>query len=121
MVRKFTVYTTKRKMRRVNGNRVFYTETQTIEINPRIEGKTIHLGYGYKEWYTDHVEGWDSVFPGQKYKLHHSIKPKKGDVWKHGERTFVVGEPEGFLIYTAPLMENGLEVARVKFEDYYMD
>jgi hypothetical protein len=47
--------------------------------------------------------------------------PQEGDVWTHGRRTFTVGKREGFLNYNAPLLENGLEVARIYFEDYYKD
>ena len=97
------------------------TEPMVLQVEVKIEGNVILLGYGYKEWTTKHKEGFDSAFPGQAYTLHHSIKPKEGDVWKYGERMFTVGKRSGFVVYTAPLLENGKQVATIKFEDYYKD
>lgn len=49
--------------------------------------------------------------------------PRKGDVIvdaKSGRR-FGVGEVTGFVVYEAPLLENGVIIAKLKFEDYYKD
>lgn len=122
MIATFTVHTTKQKCKGiVNRKRVFENIPVEYTFKVHIEGTEIYLGYGYKTWTQECTEGFDSVCPGEKYTLVNSIKPKQGDVWKHGNRTFVLGEQSGFVIYTAPLFENGKQVATVHFEDYYKD
>ena len=122
MYRIFQVHTTKSSFILGGGKRrEIVKEPITLDVQMRIAGTTIFLGYGYKHWTTEHTEGFDSVCPGQKYTLHHSLRVLEGDVWKYGNRVFVVGKPEGFLVYKAPLLENGKQVATVCFEDYYKD
>jgi hypothetical protein len=97
-------------------------DSMRLEIDVNIEGKLINLGCdGYKSWWTEHKEDRYSALPGQKYKLFNRIIPREGDVWQYGTRTFVVGKKSGFVIYTMPLLENGIEVATIQFEDYYKD
>lgn len=117
----FTVTTSRSKIISENGKRKMMRIPYTLSINVLIEGKVINLRYGYQFYSTDHVEGYDSVMAGQSYKLYHQVMPQENDVWEHGKRTFVVGKPSGFLNYTAALLENGKEVAQIKFEDYYKD
>lgn len=121
MKRTFTVITTKSKVTKVNGKRVMMEEPMTLQVQINVESAMIDLKYGYKCWRTEAKEGWDSVLPGQKYQIHHSIWPKEGDTWIYGKRKFVVGRVEGFVVYHAPLLENGKEVAQIRFEDYYKD
>ena len=121
MKRTFEIETKKRKMAKVQGKRVTVTEPMNLTVELVVDGKLIDLRYGYKSWFTTSKEGWDSYLRGQVYHIHHSIKPQEGDVWKYKNRTFVVGKIEGFIIYQAPLLDNGKEVARIKFEDYYKD
>ena len=121
MKRMFTIETTKSKVQVINRKRTVVTEPMVLQVEVLIEGKLINLRYGYKEWTTKHKEGFDSAIPGQAYTMHHSIKPQEGDVWRFGERTFTVGKCSGFVVYTAPLLENGKQVATIKFEDYYKD
>ena len=121
MRRTFTVITETSKIAMVNGRRSMLKDSTKLQVEVNIESKLINLGYGYKSWTTKHREGSDSALSGQLYSLHHSIKPKEGDVWQYGSRVFVVGKSEGFLIYTAPLLENGVEVATIQYEDYYKD
>ncbi len=124
MKRAFTIETTKTRWsgKVVNRKREMITEQITLQVDVEINGKLINLGYhGYKDWWTEGREGFDSANPGQKYRLHNCIWPKEGDVWKYGNRTFVLGKKEGFVNYTAPLLENGKQVATLQFEDYYKD
>ena len=117
----FTVNTTKHKLVRQGRIRRYVTENVTLQVDIRIEGKVCYLGYGYKEWTTKHNEGRYSATPYQGYVLHHAITPKEGDVWSYRGRTFVLGKQEGFLNYELPLLENGKQVATVKYEAYYKD
>ena len=117
----FTIETTKSKVQVINKKRTVIEEPLTLQVEVLIDGNLINLGYGYKSWTTKHKEGFDSAIPGQAYTMHHSIWPKEGDVWKYGNRTFTVGKRSGFVVYTAPLLENGKQVATIKFEDYYKD
>ena len=117
----FTIQTIKSKVKVFNKKRTTVVEPMMLQVELFIDGKLINLRYGYKEWTTKHKEEFDSAIPGQAYTMHHSIKPKEGDVWKYGNRTFTVGKPCGFVVYTAPLLENGKQVATIKFEDYYKD
>lgn len=90
----------------------------------KVDGKWIvDLKYGYEHTTQTCIEGFDSVIPGQKYELHRQVRPKEGDVisYKKSGRVFKVGKVTGFILYTAPLYEDGLEVAILKFEDYYKD
>lgn len=121
MKRMFTIETTKSKVQVINRKRTMVTEPTVLQVEVLIEGKVCYLGYGYKAWTTKHKEGFDSAIHGQAYMLHHSIQPKEGDVWKFGQRVFTVGKRSGFVVYTAPLLENGKQVATIKFEDYYKD
>lgn len=93
----------------------------TLTLVMPISNNIIDLGYGYKSWMTEHVEGYDSVIPGEHYRLMHQINPKQGDIWTIGNRTFTVGKIEGFLNHTAALIENDKQVATIMFEDYYKD
>lgn len=115
------VQTTKRVFKRERSGNIVTEQPLTLEVAMKIDSNVIRLGYGYKTWTTEHVEDAASVCPGERYKLHHSIRPKEGDVWQIGQRTFVLGKPAGFLNYTAPLLEGGKKVAEVKFEEYYKD
>lgn len=117
----FTIETWNWRNTYKNGKRVSVKQTLTLQIAVKVDGNIINLQYGYKEWWTQGVEGNDSVLPGQVYRLHNSIKPKQGDIWKHGNRVFEVGPIGGFVCYEAPLLENGRQVATIKFEDYYKD
>ena len=122
MVATFTVTTTKNHyIGIVNRKRQFEQVPVQYTFNARVEGKEIYLGYGYNTTTRECVEGFDSVCPGQKYTLVSTRHPKEGDVWKNGKRTFVVGKKDGFVVYTAPLFENGKQVATIHFEDYYKD
>lgn len=121
MKKTFTVETTKSRVVTVNNKRAMKTEPLVLQVDIVLDGKLINLGYGYKSWWTEGREDHTSALPGQKYMIHNSIRPQEGDVWKYGNRVFVVGKKEGFLIYTAPLLENGKQVATIQFEDYYKD
>lgn len=117
----FTVQTTESKIVKNGRKRTLQHKPLTMQVAMQIEGNVIQLGYGYKTWWTNGREDSFSTLPGRTYKIHNSIMPKEGDVWKYGSRTFVVGKRSGFLCYTAPLYENGRQVATVTFEDYYKD
>ena len=117
----FTIQTTTHKAVREGRLRRFVRENVTLSVAIAIEGTVCLLGYGYKTWTTKHNEGAFSATPYQGYTLHHAITPSEGDVWFYRGRTFTVGKKSGFLIYTAPLLENGKQVATIKWEDYYKD
>jgi hypothetical protein len=117
----FTIKTTEPVAYRDGRTRKFRAQPVTLQVFIEIDGKECKLGYGYKSWWTSHNEGRFSALPGRNYKIFNQLMPKEGDVWTHGRRTFTVGKREGFLNYNAPLLENGLEVARIYFEDYYKD
>ena len=117
----FTVRTTKDVAYREGRLRRWRKEDVTLQVAISIEGTKCMLGYGYKEWWTQHNEGCYSATPGRDYRLFHQMMPKEGDTWNYRGRTFTVGKREGFLNYHAPLLENGRQVATVYFEDYYKD
>lgn len=117
----FTIRTTKGRWEKKNDKRVFVKEPLTLVVELVVESTLIDLGYGYKSWYTKVREGWDSALRGMVLDRHHSIWPKEGDVWEYKNRKFVVGPISGFVVYHAPLLENGKEVAKIRFEDYYKD
>lgn len=117
----FKVQTTQPMPKRVGRLVRYERKPVTVEVSMRVDGNQIYLGYGYKTWETHHNEGRFSACPGQAYTIHNSLFPREGDVWTHGDREFVLGKREGFVCYTAPLLENGKQVATVHFEDYYKD
>jgi len=117
----FKVKTSKTRMKRVAGKREVYTEDLELEVGINITGTDINLGYGYKHWVNQCTEGADSVLAGEKYDIHWQLLPKENDTWYYKDREFKVGKVSGFLNFTAPLLENGKQVATIHFEDYYKD
>ncbi|WIC41267.1 hypothetical protein MA9V1_003 [Chryseobacterium phage MA9V-1] len=101
----------------LNGELVTIKDTFNVT-----EGNIINVGYGFKPRYQD-VTAKEPGMPDEKYRLHHSFKPYEGDTIKNQKsgRIFVVGEVTGFLHYEAPLLENGVKVATLQFEEYYKD
>lgn len=82
------------------------------------------VNYGYDHQIQEGLhEGSDSVLAGETYDLHRVILPQEGDVIYHpkSNRTFTVGKVEGLVNYYAPLLENGVQVSTLHFEEYYKD
>lgn len=117
----FTIQTTKDVPYREGKLRRWRKEKVTMQVAIEIDGKVCRLGYGYQTWETKHNEGRFSATPGRDYRIFHQMMPKEGDVWSYRGRTFTVGKREGFLNYSAPLLEDGRQVATIHFEDYYKD
>ena len=86
------------------------------------EAKIANIGYGFNPHYYD-CSAKEPGMPTEKYRLHSSITPRKGDTFTHikSGRVFQIGKSEGFLLYTVPLLENEKEVAKIAYEDYYKD
>ena len=90
-----------------------------LEFN---ENCIANIGYGFNPHYYN-CTAKDPGMPVERYRLHSAIKPHKGDTLTHvkSNRIFEVGVSEGFLLYTAPLLENNKAVAKITYEDYYKD
>lgn len=120
----FIVTTTKINRSKVNGKRHCERVKVNYNINIKFIGTEAQLGYGYSHT-TSHCDIIDpySAIKHEVYDIHHVVHPKEGDIWIHSKsgRTFVIGKPEGFINYTAPILENNIKVGTVRFEEYYKD
>lgn len=114
-------FTASRNVRGINKSYGFFVPNCRVTNDSK--NWIINLGYGYEHTTQNCIEGSDSVVPGQEYKIHRQVLPKEGDTISHEKsgRIFRVGKVTGFIQYTAPLYENNVEVATLKFEDYYKD
>ena len=101
------------------GRKHIININEDIKYNHKDE---LDLGYGFG----GEMKECNAYEPGkgwEKYRLHSSIHPHEGDKLIHikSGREFIFGKPSGFVRYIIPLLEDGVEVAIMHFEDYYKD
>lgn len=120
----FNVTTVRTKTENVGNKRFNKRVTSNYVINVEFIGTEAQLRYGYSHTISHHdVTDSSSAIRHEVYDLHHVVHPIEGDIWYHAKsgRTFTIGKKNGFVVYTAPILENGVQVGTVKFEDYYKD
>lgn len=121
---RFIVTTVRNKYEKVGNKRYTKKVTTNYEINVKFIGTEAQLGYGYAHTISHHdVTDSFSAIRHEVYDLHHVVHPIEGDIWYHAKsgRTFTIGKKTGFVNYIAPILENGVQVGTVKFEEYYKD
>lgn len=81
--------------------------------------------YGYENHTVEKTEKFDSVWPGNKYRIMYQTLPKKGDYVVHNKsgRKFYIGDnvDESGIVYKMSMWENGKIVAYLRAEEYYKD
>lgn len=103
---------------------LFESESRNLKIQEKLnfENKIIKTGYGFNAK-MNQVQTYEPGLGMEKYRLHSSIQPRKGDKLTHlkSKRIFIFGEKTGFIHYEIELLENGKIVGKLLFEDYYKD
>lgn len=103
---------------------IFISENRNLKIEQKIEfqNNNFQLKYGFNSK-MNNVKTYEPGIGIEKYRLHTSIKPFKGDklIHKKSNRTFIFGNKTGFVCYEIELLEDGKIVGKLHFEDYYKD
>lgn len=103
---------------------IFISENRNLKIEQKIEfqNNNFQLGYGFNSK-MNNVKTYEPGIGIEKYRLHSSIKPIKGDklIHKKSNRTFIFGDKSGFVCYEIELLEDEKIVGKLFFEDYYKD